>query len=100
MLTTTKLKLMLRVSPFISKKLQLPKIKMISIKSKPISIPETSVELPRVTEEDVAFIQYTSGSTSTPKGVTVCNKNVLHNLRVLQEEFGEITPEDLGVSWA
>lgn len=38
--------------------------------------------------DDVAFLQYTSGSTSEPKGVMVTHRGVLHNLEVIREGFG------------
>lgn len=42
------------------------------------------VDIPAVSPELVAFIQYTSGSTSSPKGVMVTQANVLHNMQVMQ----------------
>ena len=35
----------------------------------------------------VAFLQYTSGSTSHPKGVMVTHDNIIANVRMLQETF-------------
>ncbi|HVE86621.1 MAG TPA: AMP-binding protein, partial [Myxococcales bacterium] len=37
--------------------------------------------------ETVAFLQYTSGSTSSPKGVMVTHANLRHNERVMAEAF-------------
>lgn len=39
--------------------------------------------LEQTTPETVAFLQYTSGSTSNPRGVTVRHSNVLHNLQLI-----------------
>jgi amino acid adenylation domain-containing protein len=38
--------------------------------------------------EWVAFLQYTSGSTATPKGVMVTHANLLHNERMIGAAFG------------
>jgi acyl-CoA synthetase (AMP-forming)/AMP-acid ligase II/acyl carrier protein len=38
--------------------------------------------------DDAAFLQYTSGSTSSPRGVTVTHGNLLHNLELIRCGFG------------
>lgn len=38
---------------------------------------------PSVDGRTLAFLQYTSGSTSTPKGVMVCHRNLVHNLELI-----------------
>ncbi len=49
--------------------------------------------------DDLAFLQYTSGSTSAPKGVMVSHGNLLHNQRLVQASFGTTAPEGVFVSW-
>jgi acyl-CoA synthetase (AMP-forming)/AMP-acid ligase II/3-oxoacyl-(acyl-carrier-protein) synthase len=51
-----------------------------------------------VAAADVAFLQYTSGSTGTPRGVMVTHANLAHNLRSLQDAWHQ--DEDARpVSW-
>ncbi len=46
----------------------------------------------------LALLQYTSGSTTTPKGVMVSHANLLHNQQIIQTAF-QHTPETILVSW-
>ena len=39
--------------------------------------------------DDVAFLQYTSGSTSSPRGVIVTHANLLHNERMIRSAFAQ-----------
>jgi 1-acyl-sn-glycerol-3-phosphate acyltransferase len=48
--------------------------------------------------EDIAFLQYSSGSTGDPKGVVLTHANLLSNIRAMGEA-AEVTPEDVFVSW-
>ena len=48
--------------------------------------------------EDIAFLQYTSGSTGDPKGVTLTHANLLANIRSIVAGV-ELRPEDVAVSW-
>ena len=48
--------------------------------------------------EDIAFLQYTSGSTGDPKGVTLTHANLLANIRSIVEGLG-IVPDDVAISW-
>jgi acyl-CoA synthetase (AMP-forming)/AMP-acid ligase II/acyl carrier protein len=47
---------------------------------------------------DTAFIQYSSGSTSDPKGVVLTHRNVLANVRGVTEAAG-FNERDVSVSW-
>jgi acyl-CoA synthetase (AMP-forming)/AMP-acid ligase II len=48
--------------------------------------------------EDLAFIQYTSGSTGQPRGVMLTHRNVMSTCRFMSEAAG-ITAQDRVVSW-
>ncbi|MGB7727117.1 MAG: AMP-binding protein [Candidatus Acidiferrum sp.] len=47
---------------------------------------------------DLALLQYTSGSTGDPKGVTLTHANLLANMRAIAKAV-EMGPSDVGVSW-
>lgn len=49
-------------------------------------------------DDDIAFLQYTSGSTSAPKGVMVSHGNLLANEKAIGHALA-IGPEDIIVSW-
>src|SRR5271163_4113045 len=48
--------------------------------------------------EDIAFLQYTSGSTGDPKGVVLTHANLLANIRAIISRL-VIQPDDACVSW-
>lgn len=43
---------------------------------------------PSINQDDVAFLQYTSGSTAEPKGVMVTHGNLIHNQKMMQDALG------------
>ncbi|NEO57900.1 MAG: fatty acyl-AMP ligase [Okeania sp. SIO3B5] len=53
---------------------------------------------PGITGDTLAYLQYTSGSTSTPKGVMLTHKNLIHHLGYLQRACG-YTPESKTITW-
>ncbi len=48
--------------------------------------------------DDIALLQYTSGSLASPRGVMVRHSNLMHNLGVIQRAFG-FSPDTRGVIW-
>jgi acyl-CoA synthetase (AMP-forming)/AMP-acid ligase II len=53
---------------------------------------------PGVDRSTLAFLQYTSGSTSAPKGVMITHGNLLHNLSSAFH-LGDRDPSGVSVSW-
>jgi fatty-acyl-CoA synthase len=52
----------------------------------------------RAREEDIAFLQYTSGSTGDPKGVILTHANLMANIRAIVSGV-DVRAEDVCVSW-
>jgi 1-acyl-sn-glycerol-3-phosphate acyltransferase len=59
-------------------------------------VPSQTPALPRA--DDIAFLQYTSGSTGDPKGVILTHADLLANIRAMGEVV-QVAPEDVFVSW-
>jgi 8-amino-7-oxononanoate synthase len=53
---------------------------------------------PRLSPDRIALLQYTSGSTARPKGVTLTHGNLIRNCGMIARCFG-LKRSDLGVSW-
>ncbi len=52
----------------------------------------------RIDPFDLALLQYTSGSTSTPKGVMLTHANLIQNAALIQEGMS-LSSEDRGMVW-
>ena len=55
-------------------------------------------QTPDIDGDTLAFLQYTSGSTGSPKGVMVSHGNVLYNEEMFRVGFGN-TEDTIGVGW-
>ncbi len=62
-----------------------PKL-MVTDRLEPLEVKEGDDVV--LTAESTAFLQYTSGSTASPKGVVLTHGNLMHNLSVLTESWG------------
>ncbi len=62
-------------------------------------LPEAEVEFVPPGADDPAYLQYTSGSTSFPRGVEITQQTVLNNLVEIARYGLKLTAEDRFVSW-
>jgi phthiocerol/phenolphthiocerol synthesis type-I polyketide synthase C len=53
---------------------------------------------PRIAAEDIALVQYTSGSTAAPKGVVVRHGQLLANLAAIRQAMG-LDADSVAVGW-
>jgi 1-acyl-sn-glycerol-3-phosphate acyltransferase len=58
----------------------------------------TAAAVHRTKPQDIAMLQYTSGSTGNPKGVVLTHANLLVNIRSMARAL-RVTPADVFVSW-
>jgi len=61
-------------------------------------VPGNGGELCAASPDDVAFIQYSSGSTSDPKGVCLTHRNLCTNIRAIVKGL-EWTEHEVSLSW-
>jgi len=61
-------------------------------------VPGSAGEVIEPASQDLAFIQYSSGSTSDPKGVCLTHRNLCANIRAIVEATGWMQ-DDLSLSW-
>ena len=78
-------------------KSQVPSMRSVATVAELTSQTDT-YQLPVINADDIAFIQYTSGSTGNPKGVVLTHANLLANIRAMGEAV-KADSSDVFVSW-
>src|SRR5262245_27644235 len=86
------------IEPFLQEMSELKKLRWLS-SDQIKGVAESDWREPSISGETLAFLQYTSGSTSTPKGVMLSHGNLLHNTSLITYGFECVRGKSLGVSW-
>lgn len=68
--------------------IEFPQMRWLSTDLVDIAKADEWAGAPDIHEDDIAYLQYTSGSTSTPKGVMITHKNIKANSAVIYQGFG------------
>ena len=63
------------------------------------ALPENGVDLRPFGKDDLCYIQYSSGSTRFPRGVTISQAAALSNMGHIVRHGLQVLPGDRGVSW-
>lgn len=62
-------------------------------------MPEDGVDLPTVQQDDVCYLQFSSGSTRSPTGVTVTHRALMANARGIVRHGLQVREGDRATSW-
>ena len=63
------------------------------------ALPQAIAKLQSFAADEVAYIQYSSGSTSDPKGVLISQRSIIANAKGILLDGMAIRPDDRGFSW-
>ena len=74
-------------------------IRWVGTPGKLSDLPERDVELQLNHPDETAYLQFTSGSTRTPRGVVISERALMCNLQGIVRNGLEIKPDDRSASW-
>jgi len=63
------------------------------------SVADSGGDLPSIDDDDVAYLQFSSGSTRFPSGITVTHRSFMANARAIARHGLQVTDGDRAVSW-
>ncbi|MBV1922142.1 MAG: FAD-dependent oxidoreductase [Pseudomonadales bacterium] len=81
-----------------SRKIKWPKLTWLSTDGLSPLAPTSSNPIPFPSASTVAYLQYTSGSTSNPKGVMINHGNILHNVNSIRVQ-AKVDKDSVLVGW-
>jgi amino acid adenylation domain-containing protein/non-ribosomal peptide synthase protein (TIGR01720 family) len=86
-----------RIQPLYAHAPELKSLRWLATDELPYGLEDEWID-PDVGEHTLAFLQYTSGSTSAPKGVMVTHGNLVHNQRMIRAAFRQ-TEDSVIAGW-
>lgn len=85
--------------PFLQEASEGLNLRMVAAPEQFYELPESDSALPRISAEDISYIQYTSGSTRFPRGVVIKHHTVMANLAGIIRHGLQMTSDDRFLSW-
>ena len=85
--------------PFLTEAADGLNLRMVGSPEAFTELPELPVRLQPLESHEIAYLQYTSGSTRFPRGVMITEKAVMSNLADITRYGTKIRPGDRCVSW-
>ncbi|UCD82248.1 MAG: fatty acyl-AMP ligase, partial [Desulfobacterales bacterium] len=85
--------------PYLTEAAKALKLRFLGSPQDFYDLPVPSIRLRPSEPNEIAYLQYTSGSTRFPRGVMITQKAVLSNLLAILKYGIQVRSEDRGVSW-